>query len=292
MTTNNGEKKEAIKKRTEKAKEKAKPWIFRYARAGHLAKGLVYFVIGLLAGLPAIGINGKFTTSEGAIYTIAKQPFGFILVLLLALGLLGFSIWGLLQVIYGVQRRNGKWKELAQRVGYGFITLIYLAFSINAFRILFHAQVKVSGHKYQELSAIILKYPFGKWIIAIIGATFIGAGIGQWIWALSGRYKKRLKCYEMSEKAYLITSIIGRIGYTARSAIFVVIGVFLIMTAWKSNPNDTKGLDGALAALIKQPFGKWILGAVAIGLMIFGFYMCMEARFKRMDEQKTALSET
>ncbi|MED4727131.1 DUF1206 domain-containing protein [Aneurinibacillus migulanus] len=42
------------------------------------------------------------------------------------------------------------------------------------------------------------------------------------------------------------------------------IGVFLIRTAIDSNPSETCGLDGALAEIAQQPFGPWLLGAVAI----------------------------
>lgn len=281
--------KESARENAHKAKEKAKPWIFRYARAGHLAKGLVYFVIGLLAALPAIGINGKFTTAEGAIYTIAKQPFGYILVFILALGLLGFAIWEALLVVFGTDTVRNLLLDILQRIGFFFITLLYLTLAFNTFRILFHAQIKISGQKYQHLTSLILSYPFGQWIIALVGAIFIGSGIGQAIWALSGGFQKQLKQYEMSHKQYIFSGIIGRVGYTARSIIFLIIGFFLILSAWQADPNETKGIDGALAILIKQPYGKGMLGAVAAGLMVFGLYMCMEARFKRMKQQKGAL---
>ncbi len=281
--------KESMKQNAHRAKEKAKPWIFKYARAGHLAKGLIYFIIGLLASMPVIGINGKFTSAEGAIYTIAKQPFGYILVFILAIGFLGFAIWEGMLVAFGTDTAKNLISDILQRIGYAFLTLVYLVLSFNTFRILFHAQINTSGQKYQQATSVILKYPFGQWMVALVGAVFIGAGIGQCIWALSGRFQKRLKQYEMSKNEYRVTAVIGRVGYTARSIIFMVIGFFLILSAWQADPNKTKGMDGALAILIKQPYGKGLLGAVAGGLMIFGIYMCMEARFKRMTQQKGAL---
>ena len=46
------------------------------ARAGFVARGLVYGIIGLLALKLAIGSGGKTTDQEGAMSTLAHQPLG------------------------------------------------------------------------------------------------------------------------------------------------------------------------------------------------------------------------
>jgi len=42
--------------------------------------------------------------------------------------------------------------------------------------------------------------------------------------------------------------------------------------------------DGALKVLSQQPYGKWLLGIVAAGLIAFGLYSFVEARYRRVLE--------
>ena len=57
---------------------------------------------------------------------------------------------------------------------------------------------------------------------------------------------------------------------------------FLIQAARQSDPNQARGLGGALAALAQQPYGPWILAIVAIGLVAYGIYLLVEARYRRV----------
>ncbi len=52
------------------------PWIERLARFGYAAKGVVYIVVGVLATLTALGVGGETTNAQGALRSIARQPFG------------------------------------------------------------------------------------------------------------------------------------------------------------------------------------------------------------------------
>ena len=45
------------------------------ARAGFVARGLLYGIIGVLAVKLAVGAGGKTTNQQGAMRTIAEQPF-------------------------------------------------------------------------------------------------------------------------------------------------------------------------------------------------------------------------
>jgi hypothetical protein len=39
-------------------------------------------------------------------------------------------------------------------------------------------------------------------------------------------------------------------------------------------------LGGALDALARQPYGPWLLGTVAIGLIAYGIYEFVKARYR------------
>ena len=69
------------------------------ARAGFVARGVIYAVIGILAVKLALGDGGKTTNQSGALKTIAQQPFGQVLLILTAIGLAGYSLWRLFRAL-------------------------------------------------------------------------------------------------------------------------------------------------------------------------------------------------
>ncbi len=71
------------------------------ARTGFVARGLVYGIIGLLAFELAVGHGGKLASQKGAMQAIKHQPFGTVLLTLVAIGLGGYAIWRLFRAILG-----------------------------------------------------------------------------------------------------------------------------------------------------------------------------------------------
>ena len=75
---------------------------------------------------------------------------------------------------------------------------------------------------------------------------------------------------------------LGRFGYAALGVVFTIIGIFLIVAAVQDNPHEAKGLDTALQELLRQPFGPILLAIVALGLIAYGVYSFVEARYRRV----------
>jgi hypothetical protein len=270
-------------KKGNKVKKKAKPWAFRFARFGHMANGVVYLVIGLLAIQTAFSRGGKLTTSQGALYTIAKQPFGFLLLSVLVIGLIGYACWQLVRTVFDPENMGHQLKGIFTRIGYLFMASIYIGMCTSAIRILLRARVHTSGEHYQTWSAKMLAQPFGQTSITIMGVIILIFGVGQVIWGLAGGFQKQLKKNEMTRKEWRYVEYIGKFGMSARGAVFGIVGIFLIRTAIQADPDETKGLDGALAEVAQQPFGSVLLAIVAAGLIAYGVYMFAEARYKRLN---------
>lgn len=87
----------------------------------------------------------------------------------------------------------------------------------------------------------------------------------------------------MNKHEWNLTRMIGRIGLVSRAIVFALIGVFLIQTALNADADETQGMDGALYELSQQPFGQWLLGVVAIGLILFGVYGFIFGRYVHMN---------
>ena len=75
---------------------------------------------------------------------------------------------------------------------------------------------------------------------------------------------------------------ISRVGIAARGIVFVIIGFFLLKAGQQSDASEVKGLDGVLQTAAQQPFGKFLLGLVAFGLVAYAIYLFIEARYRRI----------
>ena len=71
------------------------------SRAGFVARGVIYGIIGILALQLAVGAGGKATNQQGALRTIAQQPFGKLLLILVAIGLGGYALWRIVRAALG-----------------------------------------------------------------------------------------------------------------------------------------------------------------------------------------------
>lgn len=259
----------------------ANPWMERFARLGFAAKGIVYALVGLLAAQAAFGIGGKKTDTEGALRTIVTQPFGQVLLSLVAIGLLGYALWRLVEAVADPDHKGNDVKGLLQRCSYAGNGLIYVGLALTAVRIAVGTADR-SSHASQDWTARLLAQPFGQWLVGTVGALFIGLGFYQFYEAYKAKFRQQLKLHEMSQAEQTWTTRLGRLGLAARGVVFVVIGFFFIRAAQQSDSKHVQGLGGALESLAQQPYGAWILGIVAIGLIAYGLYYIVQARYRQI----------
>jgi hypothetical protein len=109
-------------------------------------------------------------------------------------------------------------------------------------------------------------------------AALIIIGVGVYN-AYEGAAKKFMEDLRVSGRARTVVERLGMVGYIARGAVFVLIGVFLMKAAVEFDPSEAVGLDGALARLADQPYGHVLLGLTAVGLLAFAAYSAADARY-------------
>ncbi len=258
-------------------------WIERLARLGYTAKGIVYGLIGLLALLSAFGAGGRTTDSQGALQTIATQPFGKFLLALVAIGLVGYVVWRLVEAILDPEHTGTDGKRIASRIGAGISAVIYAGLAFSAAKIILGSGSSSSGDtSAQDWTARLMSQPFGRWLVGIVGAIIIGVGFYQLYKAFSGKFRRQLKLREMSHTEEQWATNTGRLGLSARGIVFGIIGLFLMQAARQSDPSQARGLGGALQSLEQQSYGPWLLGLVALGLIAYGIYMGVQARYRRI----------
>jgi hypothetical protein len=250
------------------------------ARFGFAAKGVVYLVLGTLAVMAATGVQGgKTADKEQVLQTIQNLPFGRFLLGLVAFGLLGYVIWRLVQAFRDTEDKGSDAKGLARRIGYAGSGLLYTGLAYAAGRAAFSggAADQGGGSTQQSLVAKILAQPYGQWLVGAIALGVIGAGLYQIYRAYSGKFAKHVNSSSLPADQQKIVFRTGQIGYTARGVVMAIIGYFLLQAALQSNSNQVQGTEGAFDLLASM--GPVVLAIVALGLMAYGVYMLVQAKY-------------
>jgi hypothetical protein len=259
-------------------------WLEPAARAGLAARAALYGIIGALALAVAVGAGGATTDQQGALATLADETGGKLLIGLLAVGLLGYAAWRLVQAIFDTGGEGDDAKGVVQRIGYGVTAAIHLGLFAFAVRLLAgsgSSSASASGSnggssQEQETTAGVLGWPGGRAIIIVLGLVIIGVGVYN---AYQGAARRFMDELRVSGRARAIVEPLGMVGTIARGAVFVLIGIFLMKAAIEFDPNEAVGLDGALARLADQPYGQALLGLAAVGLLAFAAYSAADARY-------------
>jgi hypothetical protein len=257
-------------------------WVERLARLGYLAKGIVYAIVGVLAVQAAFGAGGQTTDTKGALGAIAAQPFGKFLLALLTVGLIGYVVWRFVQAVQDPEHKGDDAKGWATRLGYAVSGLIYASLAFTAIGLIRGSGGGGGGNSEQDWTARLLAQPFGQWLVGLVGAFVIGLGFYQLYQAYKAKFRKQMKLQEMSPTEETWATRIGRFGLGARGVVFCIIGFFLLQAARQSDASEVRGLDGALQSLAQQPYGPWLLGIVALGLVAYGIHMAVQARYIRI----------
>ncbi|MCA9838317.1 MAG: DUF1206 domain-containing protein [Trueperaceae bacterium] len=248
-------------------------WLKLVARIGYGAKGIVYLLIGILT---AEGSRGS--DSKDAFSTIAQQPFGTFLLALVAVGLLAYASWRFLQGITDPEREGSDASALAKRLAWVASGIVYVALAISAGQIIFGA---ASGGGAQDWTAKVLHWPFGRWLIGAVGLGIFGGGVHQLKEAISTGFKEDFALHKMNSTEKTWATRVGRIGYASRSVVYFLIAWFLVQSALTANPSEAGGLAKALNTLQSQPYGPWLLGLTSLGLMCYGLYCFVMARYRK-----------
>jgi Domain of Unknown Function (DUF1206) len=270
-----------IGRHTEGAVEKVSPWIERLARVGYAAHGTVYALVGVLALQAAFGA-GKTANQEGALRWVLLAPLGKLLLGVIVLGLLAYALWRLFQGLLDPEKEGTDAKGIAKRLDHGLNGLFHASLAFSAGLLALGASGGGGGGSLDDWTARLMAQPLGRWLTVIVGLVIVGIGLFQFYKAYKADFRDELKLGEMSAREDTWATRVGRLGYAARGVVLGVIGTFLVQAALQTQPDKARGLGGALRALARQPFGPYVLGAVAFGLVAYGAFMFVMARYRKI----------
>ena len=256
------------------------PALERLARLGYAGKGVLYFTIGLLAFLSATHRPGGSTTDQrGAMQSIDHLPFGSLLLVLLGVGLAGYAMWQVIRALLDPERQGRTSHGLIKRAGYLLSAFSYLALSIAA---TVRGPAQSSGTQTRDWTAQLLHVPGGRVLVGLVGLAVLAVAANEVRLALTASFMQDIDLTETGQLRRQTVQRVGQIGITARAVVFALIGWFFLEAAWKTASAQAGGLKDALNTLASGPFGQWLLALVAVGLIAFGLYCGVLARYRRI----------
>lgn len=274
----------SIKADVKRAGKKASysPLMEKLARVGYGVRGLLYIMMGFLALQVTFGKGGSPTDMKGAIAELGKQPGGLIILWVILIGLVSYSLWGVVRAVFDPLHKGHDTKGLLARGGFLFSAVSYALLIPGTYGIISGAGSASSGGASQQSLAKIMASPMGHWVIGLIGLAVIASGVQQISKGFNNSFDKQFETYAMSAEEVKISTQLGRFGTATRGLIFALIGGLMVLAVYYSNPNQAIGIDTVLKTILSQPFGIWLLGIVALGLIAFGIYSMLSAAWFRL----------
>lgn len=260
----------------------ARAWIERFARVGYTAKALLYATIGVLAARAAVGAAGRTTDTRGAMATVLEAPFGRALLLVIALGLVGYAAWRILEAVADPERRGRDLKGLAMRAGFLTRAGIHLGLAYSAVRLAIGQQSSSAGsaQNTKEAASTAVRLTGGMWLVWIAAAGIGCYGIYQLYRAARAKLSTQLDIGEASVELGTWVIAVSRFGIAARGLVFMAIGYLLAHAAMRHDPHRAGGIGDALRTL--EGLGRWPFVGIASGLVAYGAYELLNARYRRI----------
>ena len=249
-------------------------------KAGWAARGALYVVTAVLATRIATGGGSEEASHHGALQAVAEQPFGKALLAALTIGLSAYAVWRFIEAWRG---RDHKAFERLNDLGSG---IVYVGLAAGATAILLGGGSGSDGsgggeQKAKGLTAEVLGWPMGPWLVGGAGIVICAIGLYSLKRGVGRDFMDDVDLRRVSEGGRRAIEMMGIFGQCARGLVFGLIGWFVVKAAMEFNPDEAKGLDGALHELAAAPEGPALLWAAALGLLAFGVFCLLRARYAK-----------
>ena len=250
-------------------------------RAGWIAKGIVYGLVGVLfLGISVTG-SGQEANQAGAVEKISEGPFGGALLVALAVGLSLYALWRLFTVILPGDWTGG---ALLHRLGYAVSAAVYISLlwtTIGFIRRGYSASSSAEDRRVEQLVKAVLDVPLGRLAVVIAGLVAIGIG-GYFVrkgWTKS--FRSEMTCDDGHEGTAI--DRLGLIGWAARGASMAIIGAFLIQAAWTYDAEKAAGFDDSMRQLVSHPLGALLAGLVGAGFIAYAAFVILSSRHRNLE---------
>jgi hypothetical protein len=250
------------------------------ARTGYAVNGILHLLIGGIAIGVASGAgtgSGAEADQSGALAALASAPGGRLLLWIVVLGLAALGLWQALSA--ALVRDPDVKKRAAHIAGELGKAVAYFAIAATAFTFA-RGGSSNSSSTTKSFSATLLASPGGVFLLIVVGLGVLAIGVVFVVRGVRQSFTKRIRV--PSGTVGKVVVALGVVGYVAKGIAVGVVGILFIVAAATADPSQASGLDGALRAMLRLPFGGVLLIAVGIGVIAYGLYCFARARLAKL----------
>lgn len=245
-------------------------------RVGLVAYGAVHLLIAFLVVQVPFG-DPEQADKKGALGQIASTGAGLALLWIITVGLAALVLWQLAEAIWGHREVRGGKRALRVAINLGEA----LAFGVLAYSA---GSIAVTGGApslSKSLATTVFELPGGQFLIGLAGlALIVGGGYAVYRGWTKG-FLRELQLSGVAARQARTVTRLGQVGWMALGFVYGLPGVLLIVAAVRYDPKAPVGLDAGLQTLGRQPFGAPLLILLALGLVAFGIYCFVDARYRK-----------
>lgn len=246
-------------------------------RLGYASKALIYAVVGVLAIMAAARRGGRVTDTSGALRVVLTQPFGRMLLIVLAVGLCAYAVWRFLDAVRDPDRHGTSFGGLVVRIGNVVRGSIYGALGIEAFRLL-RGLGGSRGNEAEAWTARIMDAPFGVVAVGLAGAIVAVYGVSEFVRSVRGKDDEKVDWSSVPRGMRRIS----RFGIGARGVLITTLGIFLVRAAVQHDPSEAAGSRESMVELAGIVEGRWLLALIATGLIAYAVDQAVHAKARRI----------
>ena len=244
-------------------------------RVGYTGRGLVYALVGSLTAFSAWR-GGSGETAKSALAALRELPLGALAVFVLGLALLTYAVWRLANAWFDLDRDGAEASGVAARLAKAGIGLVYGAVGGVALTVAFGATGGDGESGIDAMTAAVLSWPFGRWIVGLGGLATLGTGLLYFKRAWGEDYREKIVANALTERLRPLL----RLGLVAHGVVVALMGAFLIAAAWTFDGARAGGLGQAFDAIRGVTAGRVMLFAVALGLVAFALVCFVNAAYR------------
>jgi hypothetical protein len=251
----------------------------RFARIGYIVSGLLHLTIGYLAIRIALGSSVGDADQSGALSALAAQPGGIVALWVAALAFLVLALWRLVETAVGRStdpKSQRAASEALDRAKAFALAVVYfaLAYSTLGFA---RGAGKSTGEQNSGITARLMQTGVGT--VALIAGGIVIVAVGGYH-VYKGVTRKFLD--DLKGTPSDLVRRLGTAGYIAKGLAIAGAGALVIIAVSRTDPSQATGIDGALKTLGAQPFGAALLIAAGLGIITYGLYSFVMARYTKM----------
>jgi uncharacterized protein DUF1206 len=257
----------------------------RAARLGHLATGVTYVAVGIVAFLAALDRRSYAMSSQGALRYVFGGELGSIGILAVAVGLAADFIWQIVRSVTNADEAPPGVKGIADRVGWTIGGVIHLGLAVSAVKLALNVPQPTADRQAQVTSAVVMADPVGRFGLVVAGMVIVLVALQLFYRAYTGDLDRWLELQSLHPLHRTTVLALGRFGLAARGAVFCVGGAILIDAAIQNRPSRVRALGGTLQAIGESRLGPPLLVIVALGFVAFGVVELLSASYRRINVQ-------